>query len=138
MLFRWLRDGDDISTGLNYDAEKDEMSVRRTQDVEPILDDNKRILNASDGYSPSRELRFVRRIPGIVVEQWMKQGINPLKDEDWPMVARLLDLPEFSKFRTADCKLGRRAPRTYIGAGGSRKSEAEKIQDLESGVGKGV
>ena len=59
----WRNDG-------NNDA------VVSLQDVEPILERNKKAATHNDGYSPSREMRRVASIPLILVLKW-------LNDEGW-------------------------------------------------------
>lgn len=82
-----------------------------TQDVAPILEQNKAERGQNDGYSPSRELRRAARIPYVV-------GIKWLNDEGWwfmdadkdPDVAKKLaaklNSSEYMYLRTADGRLG--------------------------------
>lgn len=58
-------------------------NVTRTQDVEKILDQNKRDQNDKsfrNGWSESGDMKHVARIPLIVLEQWAKKHGIPKKD----------------------------------------------------------
>lgn len=83
----WLEDGKAIE--------------RHTQDVEPILDQNKRLATADDGYSPSRDMRRVASIPNIVVLQWLAEGVDIFDPNDRAEVKRRLNSPEWAHLRTA-------------------------------------
>jgi len=49
-------------------------SVTRTQDVAPILDNNKAAqIDDAANYTPSRDMKHVASIPLIVLEQWAKK-----------------------------------------------------------------
>lgn len=86
----------------------DQWAIEHIQDVEPILDDNKRA-RESDGYSPSRDLRRIASIPMVVIVQWMNEsGINLMalpKREFAAFVKRKLADPEWFHLRTAGGKL---------------------------------
>ncbi len=91
-----------------YDAATDTLVIKSSQDVEPILDNNRELSNpglSGDGYSPSRELRRVASIPNIVIEQWLMEGINICREADWPKVKRRLNDGEWSKLRTSTGRL---------------------------------
>lgn len=107
--------------------------VTRVQDVEPYLRRNRQLAADGDGYSPSREFRRAATIPNIVVEQWLKQGINVFDENDWPKVAAMLDSPEYAHLRTAPGRLSRRPNRTYFTKEGRRRSTAEQLQQVERG-----
>ncbi len=56
------------------------LNVIRTQDVQPIIDLNKADQNDRDfnnGYTPSRDMQHVARIPLVVLEQWAKEAGIP-------------------------------------------------------------
>ena len=75
--------------------------LERVQDVEPFLDDNIRRQNDGDGYSPSRDFWHVGHIPNIVIEQWMKEGLNIYNDAHWPAIRRRLNDLDWRKLRTS-------------------------------------
>lgn len=59
-----------------------ELTVYREQDVEPILNYNRAVINEAPTWRPWSSgrkdvpRRKVAEIPNVVVEQWMKEGIN--------------------------------------------------------------
>lgn len=75
--------------------------LHRVQDVEPILEDNKRRQNDGDGYSPSRDLRYVAHIPNIFIEAWMKEGLSIFDENCWPAIRRRLNDPDWRFLRTS-------------------------------------
>ncbi len=68
-----------ITERIVHDAQADELHVERVQDVEPILEANKADFNSAPGLGSQRfkkPMVHAARIPLIVIEQWMKEGIN--------------------------------------------------------------
>ena len=64
-----------VTTTAYYDDLADRLTVKHTQDVAPVLDDNKRLYNDGDGYSPSRELKRIASLPMVVVMDLNTKGI---------------------------------------------------------------
>jgi hypothetical protein len=91
----------ELITRWSYDPAHGRGIVERVQDVEPILEENKRLRALNDGYSPRRELRRVASIPLIVVEQWMQEGVNLFDPNCREAVRRKLNDPENLFLRTA-------------------------------------
>ena len=80
--------------------------VEAVQDLAPILERNKALAVAGDGYSPSRELRRAASIPAVVAEKWRNElGIDVFDPDHWPAVRRLLNDPEWRWLRTAEGRL---------------------------------
>lgn len=79
------------------------VKVERVQDVEPYLDANKERRN---GFQRQRNsnLRLVAEIPNIVVEQWLKLGINVFDRNDAPKVQAMLNSNEWQHLRTSPGK----------------------------------
>ena len=80
------------------------LTVSRTQDVEPILEDNKRL--AKEPQSRPVPLRHVARIPNVVLEKWLNEerarGNRTIQwgsDEMRQLVARKLADPEWRYLR---------------------------------------
>ena len=48
---------------------------KRSLDVQPILENNKRLYNQNDGYSPDKGLKRIATIPTIILEIWTKYWI---------------------------------------------------------------
>lgn len=85
--------------------EDDKIIQRNTQDVEPILDANKRLYNDGDGYTPSRDYRRAASIPLIVVEQWLREGVDVYNRDHAEEVKRRLNSSEWAYLRTAPGRL---------------------------------
>ena len=80
-----------ISETLHFDDSEETFCLLRSEDVEPVLDANKRAQADGDGFSPTRELRHVARIPPLVVEIWNKTwGVDVLKPANAALLRRLL------------------------------------------------
>ena len=85
-------------------------TIQTIQDVNPILENNKRLQTLNDGYSPSRELKRVASIPATLVRKWCKDaGISfrrfmrrPAEFEKW--LERKLTDPENQFLLTAPLK----------------------------------
>lgn len=78
-----------------------EIAVVASQDTSTILDANKSEHLYGDGYTPSRDLRHVARIPLIVAEMWLNQyGVDVLNQDHKAAVIRLLNSNEWSYLRT--------------------------------------
>ena len=140
MLFRKLS-GDDTLEAIQTEVstEDGKLHVRRTQDVEPVLDANKRDFNdAPSRFRPDSNLTMVASIPPIVVEQWLKQGINIFDDNDREKILQLLDMPQYRDLRTFPGTLAHRGAKTYITGSGRRSSSAEALQRIEGGLDPGV
>lgn len=87
-------------------ADGDRLVVKSTQDVEGILKDNKRKrLDNPSGYTPSGEFMEVAHIPNIVIEQWLKEGINVYDKNDMPKILEKLQDPDWQKLRTNQARL---------------------------------
>jgi hypothetical protein len=125
LLKRFTNDGLILRT-YDYHEGIDRPVIRSTQDVEPIIENNKRLYNDGDGYSPSREWKRAASVPNIIIEQWMKKGINAYKYEDTPKILAMLDSPEYRFLRTAPGRLSRRPIRHFFRA--STPSGSKLIQ----------
>jgi hypothetical protein len=91
-----------ISTALQ--CRNGELVVRRRQDTTPILEHNKRVRN--DFVSRRGEnIRYVAEIPNIVIEQWLKEGINIFDKNDAKKVQQKLNSNEYAYLRTSPKKM---------------------------------
>lgn len=76
-------------------------AIKHTQDVEPVLKDNARLRALNDGYSPSRGMRRVARIPTVIVLKWIEQyGVDPTMKGNEALLWRLLNSNEYAYLRT--------------------------------------
>ncbi len=89
-----------------------QLTVNRIQDVEPILEANKAALREAPSWRPYADdnLRHVARIPNVVVEQWMKEGINIFdpSPEMQRKIAAKLNSNEYADLRTYPGRVGYR------------------------------
>ena len=80
--------------------------VNRWQDVQPYIEENRRRLNefkaTRGGYI--RPIRITADIPNIVVEKWLKMGVNVFDRNDAKKVQQLLNSNEYSNFRVSPGK----------------------------------
>lgn len=82
-----------------------------TQDVAPMLEQNKAMALHNDGYSPSRELRRVASIPYVVGIKWLNEEgwwfMDASKDPDVAKkLAGKLNSSEYAYLRTAEGRVG--------------------------------
>ena len=69
-----------METTLHYDESADRLHIQTVQDVEPILEANKRAFNHDDRQF-NQQFNHVARIPLIVIEQQRKLGNDLMGDE---------------------------------------------------------
>jgi len=80
----------------------EKMIIRRTEDVEPIMDEVTERKNSNpNGFSPSKNWRMVGSIPMTIVHKWLvEKGIDLMAPGNEKYVKRALN--EMTKFRTVD------------------------------------
>ena len=103
----------DTQTGIerwfHYDPVTKQCQIKTLQDVTDILEHNKRLATANDGYDKRREWRRAASIPVVVQSEWLhKEGIDIYNKDHWPAVVRKLDSSEFAYLRTAPGRIGKR------------------------------
>lgn len=86
-----------------YHADGREITIQRVQDVEPIIEHNKKLQTMEQ---KSDWGRHVARVPNVVLEKWLNEewqrgNINMQfgSDEFYEMVERKLQDPEYRAFR---------------------------------------
>lgn len=106
----WRFGNYDAFTGVRKDYRHDGnggIEVRMSQDVAPLLDQNKAMANHNDGYSQSRELRRVASIPAVVRLKWINEdGFDCMDPANQDKLARKLNDPDYAYLRTAEGRLG--------------------------------
>lgn len=95
-----------IKTWHEYNAASDEMKIHTTYDdaqTAAVLDDNKRRQNdGTNGWSPTREWKYVANIPISVIHEWrVNNGIDVFDENDWPKVRSLLNSSDWRHLRTS-------------------------------------
>lgn len=81
-------------------------AIESRADVTAVLERNRALRAAGDGYSPSRELRHVASIPPVVQLVWIERyGADPLAPGNEALLRRLLNSSEWSHLRTSEGRL---------------------------------
>lgn len=99
-----------VQEWVHYDENTDSLTIRRVQDVEPILDRNKALQNdmshwrnQSKGEETGIDMRLCASIPVIVQERWLREyGVDVYKKEHWPAVRKLLNSSDWKWLKAAD------------------------------------
>lgn len=99
----------DITTAIR--CKNGEMVVTRTQDTTPYLEANQREMSAAPTWRPyagKQRLRKVAEIPNIVIEQWLREGINAFSPDPAHQRAFRAKLDDYTnaKLRTYPGRLG--------------------------------
>lgn len=107
MADSWLIDKHDgmVST-FEYDEMTDTAIVKQTQDVNPILERNKKLQNEGKHRTKDKALQLAASIPNIVVHQWMiEDGVNWLalpKHEKHKYLRRKLNDPQYRYLKVSE------------------------------------
>jgi hypothetical protein len=101
---------DPVKTTFKYDHSEDKVILNSVQDIEPILELNKKEQNNDSMYgignTETLGMRKVASIPLVVIEKWKQElGVDIMNKNDWPKVKQLLNDPENRFFRTNESKL---------------------------------
>lgn len=97
-----------IKTKAKYDHTTDSIVVNRVQDVEPLLELNKKELNGDSMYGPQANsgMRKVASIPLVVIEKWKRElGVDVFNKDHMPKVKQLLNDPEYRWLRTHESNI---------------------------------
>lgn len=69
------RDGDGVTTTIEYDEGEDRFVIGSHQDVRPVLDQvAARNNDGTGGWSPSRSYRLRASIPNALYDQWLREA----------------------------------------------------------------
>lgn len=104
----------DLSTVIKAEAGK--IVIKRTQDTTAYVDANRAQFNEAPSWRPyasgrkDKSMRKVASIPLIVIEQWMKDGVNIFdpSPEMQKKVAQKLNSIEYQGLRTYPGRVGYR------------------------------
>lgn len=97
----------EVKERLHYEDLTGRLTIERVQDVEPILEANKRAFNDAEKRFKSETLNHVARVPLVVLEKWAREkGISysELLAND-KLMARFLNDPDNRHFRTKPGRL---------------------------------
>jgi hypothetical protein len=97
-------DNNPIKTKFKYNHDGDKVVLHNTQDIQPILDLNKKELNGDSMYgAPNKkaDMRKVASIPLIIIEKWKSElGVDIMNKDHMPRIKKLLNDPEYRWLRT--------------------------------------
>ena len=97
-----------IQTQFNYDHSEDNVVLKNTQDVQPILEMNKKEMAGDSPYGSQNNpnMRKVASIPLVIIEKWKRElGIDIMDKNDMPKIKKLLNDPEYRWLRTHESNL---------------------------------
>ena len=96
---------DGVATYHLYDEENDKTVIQTVQDVEPLLDINKRALENSDPRWKG-DMHHVASIPLVVYEAWWREfGGDPMSEEHLPKTIAKLNNKDWCKLRTKEGRI---------------------------------
>ena len=98
-----------VKTKITYDHETDSIVSNRVQDVQPILELNKKEALGDSMYGPANPasgMRKVASIPLVVIEKWKRElGVDVINKDHMQKVKQLLNDPEYKWLRTHESNL---------------------------------
>jgi hypothetical protein len=99
-----------IKRKTSYDHSEDKLVQHSVQDIQPMLELNKKERNKDyiHGGIETKEtgMRKVASIPLIIVEKWKAEhGIDMLNKDHWPKIKQLLNDPEYKYLRTHESNI---------------------------------
>jgi hypothetical protein len=95
------------------DNGKEGVVQKRSLDVKPIIENNKRLYNQNDGYSPDKGLKRIATIPTIILEIWCKEYHKDHNKSNWfdlpreiqqKILREKLNSSDYRYFRTSSGK----------------------------------
>lgn len=87
------------------DVHGNELFIKRTQDVQPILDANQRLITLEQ--NKKLDFRLAARIPKLTYYEWKREW-NEKYSDDWEwstFLAMRLNSRDYTKFRTEDMRI---------------------------------
>ena len=108
-----LEDTDKHITETFLDNDKDGIIQKRSLDIEPIIENNKKLFNQNDGYSPDKGLKRIASIPVVILEIWCKEYHKDQNKGNWfelpqeiqkKILREKLNSSDFKYFKTSEGK----------------------------------
>ena len=100
------------ATKTRYIQESDgKLTIHNQQNLNPLMERNKKLYNQNDGYTPSRDMKRIASVPPLILQIWTKEynGTNNWwalpKDTQKKIMRTKLNSSEFRYFRTAEGSL---------------------------------
>ncbi|WP_269715766.1 hypothetical protein [Caulobacter sp. NIBR2454] len=83
------------------------VSYAASQDVEAILDHNKKLATENDGWNKTRDMRRVASIPIMLLMKWQaEEGWDAFDPHNADRLAKKLNDPDYAHLRTAPGRIG--------------------------------
>ena len=105
-----LEETDKHITETFLDNDKDGIIQKRSLDIEPIIENNKKLFNQNDGYSSDKGLKRIASIPVVILEIWCKEYHKDQNKGNWfelpqetqkKILKEKLNSSDYRYFRTA-------------------------------------
>ena len=100
------------STKTNYIQESDgKLTINNQQDLNPLMERNKKLYTANSGYTPSKDFKRIASIQPIMIQIWTKEyngsrnWFGLPKEIQNKILKTKLNSSEFKYFRTAQGNL---------------------------------
>ena len=100
------------STKTRYIQESDgKLTVNNQQNLNPLLERNKKLYTQNDGYTASRDMRRIASVPPIILQIWAKEYNGTRnwwalpKDTQKKILRVKLNSNEFRYFKTSEGRL---------------------------------
>ena len=100
------------ATKTRYIQESDgKLTIHNQQNLNPLMERNKKLYTQNDGYTPSRDMRRVASVPPIMLQIWTKEYNGTRnwwalpKEIQKKIMRTKLNSSEFRYFRTAEGSL---------------------------------
>ena len=102
----------DAGVKTKYIQESDgQLTINNQQNLNPLLERNKKLYTQNDGYTASRDMRRIASVPPIMLQLWTKEynGSNNWwalpKDTQKKIMRTKLNSNEFRYFKTSEGSL---------------------------------
>ena len=97
------------ATKTRYIQESDgKLTINNQQNLNPLLERNKKLYTQNDGYTASRDMRRIASVPPIILQIWTKEynGTNNWwalpKETQQKILKEKLNSSDYRYFRTAE------------------------------------
>ena len=102
----------DAGVKTRYIQESDgKLTINSQQDLNPLLERNKKLYTLNDGYTPSKDMRRIASVPPIMLQIWTKEYNGTRnwwalpKETQKKIMRTKLNSSEFKYFRTSEGSL---------------------------------
>ena len=91
-----------LSEAFHYSEADKQFSIETFADVGPVLSLNRAQANNGDGFTPSRDMKHIARIPLVIVEKWKNElGVDVFNKDHDKKIRQLLNDPDWRYLRTS-------------------------------------